>query len=297
MNPKPKAYLQLHWAVFLFGFTAILGDLISLPAVTLVWWRMLFTCISIIFILRVRRHIKQLEAHMVRKYMGVGVLVGLHWITFFGSVKLANASVALVCMATSAFFTSILEPLITGDRRKGHELVLGLIVVPGMILVVNGIDRIMMNGVWVGLISAILAAAFASYNKRYIAEANPVLITFLELGSGWILISFLLMGMLLSGSTFEFWPNKSDLIYLVILSLVCTTWGYVLALKSLRQLSAFSAMMAINLEPVYGIILAFFILKEGDELTGQFYFGVAVIILAIFLHPFIRSRIKPSVHV
>lgn len=227
----------------------------------------------------------------------MGVLVGLHWITFFGSIKLANASVTLVCIATAAFFTSILEPLITGDRRKGHELVLGLIVIPGMILVVNGIDKVMMPGVWMGLISAILVAAFASYNKRYIAGANPVLITFLELGSGWVLISLLLLGMLLGGYTFEFRPTKSDLIYLLVLSLVCTTWGYVLALRSLRQLSAFSAMMAINLEPVYGIILAFFILKEGDELSWQFYIGVAVIILAIFLHPIIRSRAKVSLHV
>jgi drug/metabolite transporter (DMT)-like permease len=296
MKPKSRAYLQLHWAIFLFGFTAILGDLISLSAVTLVWWRMLFTCVSIVFILNLRKHLKELPKGMIRRYMGIGLLVGIHWITFFGSIKLANASVALVCMATSAFFTAIMEPLITHDQRKSHEIILGLAVIPGMVLVVNGIDQVMMNGVWVGLLSAILAAAFSSYNKRYIADANPVLITFLELGSGWLLIGFLLLGVTVSSDSFMFWPSRTDLIYLLLLSLVCTTWGYVLALKALRQLSAFSTVMAINLEPVYGIILAFFILKEGEELTLQFYIGVAVIILAIFIHPFIRSKEKVSSH-
>ena len=297
MDQIRKSYLQLHTAVFLFGFTAILGALIHLSALVVVWWRLFFTCLSIMLLINVFKKIKETSYQLLLQLMGIGLLVAMHWITFFGSIKLSNASITLVCMATTAFFTSFIEPLVMKSSWRGYELLLGLMIVPGMIFVVQGIDTNMVSGVWVGLLSAILAAIFASFNKQVISKSDPMFITFIELGTGWLFICVLLLGMWVTGTTLDFWPKKMDWTYLVILALLCTTLGYVLALKALRYISAFVSMLALNLEPVYGILLAYFILKDGEELTVKFYIGVVIILTSIFLHPWLKRKFSKSIEV
>ena len=191
MDNTKKAYLELHVAVLLFGFTAILGDLIQLSAVMIVWWRVLITCISLLYFVQFGMKFRSIPRDKIFKFLGIGVLVALHWITFYGAIKLSNASVALICFASTSLFTSFLEPAILGRPIEKLQVVMGLMIIPGMWLIVNTVDAAMMNGIYVGLLSALLAAIFSTLNKRLIDDADSYSITFLELGSAWIFISLL----------------------------------------------------------------------------------------------------------
>ncbi len=295
MDSTQKAYLQLHVAVILFGFTAILGDLISLSALILVWWRVLITSISLFFLIGFGKKLKVIPKKRILQFMGIGVLVALHWICFFGSIKYANASVCLVCFATTSFFTSFLEPILTKRPFKWYEMSLAVIVIPGMILIVNNVDLSMMLGVWIGLASAFLASLFAIFNKQLVNEADSFSITFLELGSGWLFISLTLPFYFMSEEPFKFFPNPDDLGYLLVLALLCTTFAYVIALNALKHVTAFTANLTLSLEPVYGIILAVLILKENKELDAGFYSGCALILLSVMAYPIIKKYFeKPS---
>lgn len=290
MNKVRNAYIELHIAVLLFGFTAILGDLIQLSALALVWWRVLFTTLSLLPLAQLRYLRDQLPRRTLWAYLGVGALVGLHWIAFYGAIKLSNASIALVCMATTSFFTAIVEPLFLRQRVKGYELALGALIVPGMALIVDGVRIPVFAGLAAGLAAAFLAALFATLNKKIVGKTDEKSVTFVEMGSAWMFLSLVWLVLFASNSgDTAFWPpTLLDWIYLLILALLCTTLAYVLALRALRHLSAFTSNLAINLEPVYGIALAWLILKENEDLSGNFYWGVAIILLMIFVHPLLR---------
>ncbi len=293
MKPTSKAYVELHIAVFLFGFTAILGDLISLSATMLVWWRVLITCISLFFLLRFGKKMTKLSGKMILILLGIGVLVALHWITFFGAIKYSNASITLIALATASLFTAFLEPLILKKPISFVEVFLGLLIVPGMILVVKNIDLSMYMGIYLGLLSAFLAATFSILNKKYINDADPMTITFIELGSAWLFISILLPFVFgYSQEPVIFWPTGMDVVYLLILALACTTLAYILSLRALKHLTAFASNLTINLEPVYGIILAWLILNENEELDPGFYMGCALIVAVVFAYPLLRKRFK-----
>ena len=286
MNPTQRAYLELHIAVLLFGFTAILGDLITLSALVLVWWRMGITTLSIPFLTSIKKKIIALPTALTMKYMGIGVLVSIHWICFFGAVKFANASISLICMATTSFFTALIEPIVFKRKIKGDELSLGLLMIPGVLLIVNNTEWDMMTGILVGLISAFLAALFAVFNKTLVDKAEPLTITFLELGSGWLFLSICLPIYLFYQPEALFLPQGFDWLWLLILALGCTTLAYVLSLRSLKHISAFASTLTINLEPVYGIFLAWIFLNDAEELSIQFYLGCLLILGAVFFHSF-----------
>lgn len=290
MNKVRNAYIELHIAVLLFGFTAILGDLIQLSALALVWWRVLFTTLSLLPLAKLRYIRYQLPRRTLWSYVGVGALVGMHWIAFYGAIKLSNASIALVCMATTSFFTAIVEPLLLRQRFKGYELALGALIVPGMALIVDGVRIPVLSGLAAGLAAAFLAALFATLNKKIVGHTDEKSVTFVEMGSAWMFLSLVwLLFFASNSSNTAFWPpTLLDWVYLLILALLCTTLAYVLALRALRHLSAFTSNLAINLEPVYGIALAWLILKENEDLSGNFYWGGAIILLMIFVHPLLR---------
>ena len=292
MNPIKRAYAELHVAVLLFGLTAILGDLISLTGLVLVWWRVFLTSISLLFLVNLPKLLRSIPRKLLLQYMGIGVIVALHWVAFYGSIKLANASICLVCMATTSFFTSILEPTILGGRIKPYELALGLFIVPGMALIVSSTELSMKMGIWVGLLSALLASIFAILNKKLVNEAEPMGITLIELGSGWLFLSCVLPVFFMMEDQIEFWPQKMDWAYLTFLVLACTTLAYTLALRSLKHLSAFASNLTVNLEPVYGIFLAWIFLNDSQELNAQFYLGVLIILMAVFSYPFLKSKFE-----
>lgn len=295
-NPQEvrRAYLELHLAVLLFGFTAILGDLIQLTALVLVWWRVLLTSASLFPFSNPFALWKDIGAVMFWRFMGIGVIVALHWLTFYGAVKWSNASICLVCMAMTSFFTSFIEPLVIGRPFRWYEMLIGVLIVPGMVLVVNNIEPGMMMGVISGLTSAFLAATFATYNKKHIGQYNSIRITFLELSSAWLFLSIVLSIMYFTGVEFGiFWPSSiNDWGYLIVLALLCTSFAYTISLRALRHISAFAANLTVNLEPVYGIFLAWLLLNEYEELGNGFYWGVAIILIAVFSYPLIKRTFE-----
>lgn len=296
LTQNKTAYLQIHIAVILFGFTAILGDLIQLPAVVLVWWRVLITSVSLLFFIKFGKSLIQIHQKQIRTYIIIGILIGLHWICFYGAIKLSNASIALVCMSTTSLFTSLIEPIFFRTKVNKLELILAASVIPGMLLIVNNINTAYITGVWVGLASALLAAIFSSLNKVNIKGADPYSISFIELSSAWMMISLLLGIMWIFGYQVDtFIPsNSSDWVYLIILALFCTTLAQVLTLKSLHHLSAFAVNLVINLEPIYGILMAIFILNDHKELSPMFYLGGGIILLSVMMYPYLHKKFNTS---
>lgn len=275
----------MHSAVLLFGITAILGKLISLNSLPLVWNRLWIAVIGLLFIPGAIRGLRQMTRKNIFLFSGIGLVVALHWITFYGSVKLGDsASVTLACMATASLFTSILEPLITKSKFQPIELVLGILVIIG-ILFLTGVGSAYYLAIAVGLISAFLAALFSTLNKKHLGSNNSISVSVLELSSGFILISLLSPVLIWLFPKMQWMPIKTDWLYLLILGLLCTSVAYVLALSALKHLSAFVSNLSVNLEPVYGILLAIWLLNEDKDLNTQFYIGTGIILLAVLLHP------------
>lgn len=294
LNPLTRAYLDLHICVFLWGFTAILGKLISIAALSLVWWRVGFTCLSLVFLKGLRANLKNIPRRKLITYMGIGILVCSHWIFFYASIKASNASVGVLCMAITPIFTSFLEPVFFKKRIFWVEILLSLLVVPGMYLVTQNISESMYLGLFFGLISSFMASLFSILNKKYITNADPVSITFLELGSAFIFLSIIMPFIFLFQTQLTFWPQHYDWIYLLLLSIFCTSIPYILSLHSLKHLSAFTTNLAINLEPIYGIFFAWILLKENKEVSPGFYLGVIIIMISVFSYPFLKKAFKPN---
>ncbi len=291
MTPAAKAHLQIHACVLLWGFTAILGKLITLPALPLVWWRMLIVVAALALLPRVWRGLRKMPPRLILAYAGIGALVALHWLTFYGSIKLSNASVGATCIALATPMTALLEPWLARRPFSWRDVLLGIAVLPGVVLVVGGVPDGMRLGIAVGAMSALFVALFSSLNKRFVEHGDPLTVTALELGAGVLLLTLIAPLMphvfpAFAGSLFAF-PGLHDAGYLLALSLACTLLPFALSLVALRHMSAFAAQLAVNLEPVYAIVLAILLLNEQRELTPQFYLGVAIILAAVLVYPFL----------
>jgi drug/metabolite transporter (DMT)-like permease len=286
-----RAFLQIHLCVVLWGFTAVLGKMISLPALPLVWWRMLIVVAVLACVPRVWRGLRAMPRRLVAAYAGIGLLVALHWLTFYGSIKLSNASVGATCIALGTVFTALVEPWLARTRFQPRDFLLGVGVLPGVALVVGGIPPGMRAGVAVGTLSAILVALFGSLNKRLVEHGDALTITAIELGAGTLALTALspLMALLAPGEglTLAF-PSLRDAGLLLALSIGCTLIPYALSLVALRHMSAFAAQLAVNLEPVYAIVLAILLLGEQRELSLAFYGGVAIILGAVAAYPLLH---------
>jgi len=289
MTPHARALFQLHVCVVLWGFTAIFGKLITLSATQLVWWRMLLVTIALACFPRVWRALAGMRAREVAVYAGIGCVVAVHWLAFYGSVKLANASVAATTMALAPAVTALIEPAITGARFERHNLLLGIAVIPGVALVVGGIPGEMHLGFWLGVVSAALAAVFTVLNKRFLGEHDALAVTALELGAGFLLVALLAPLMSVAGQAIVL-PSVHDGAWLLVLALLCTIVPYAVSLGTLRHLSSFTVQLAINLEPVYAIAVAVLFLGEARELSGLFFLGVAIVLAAVFGHAWLQIR-------
>ena len=288
MTPQAKAQWQLHFCVVLWGFTAILGRLITLTALQLVWWRMLLVTLALLWVPKVWRELRAMPPRRLAAYAGIGVLVALHWLTFYSAVKLANASVAATCIALAPVFLSVIEPWVVGRRFEPRELLLGAAVVPGVALVVGGVPGDMRPGIAVGVLSAALCATFGAFNKRMAHHSSALTATCLELGAGTLFLT-ILTALWHTEGTFVM-PGLHDALLLLALSLACTLLPFALAIKVLRKLSAYTVQLATNLEPVYAIVLAVILLGEQHQLDAWFYAGVAIILGAVFVHPLLTRR-------
>jgi len=291
-NNKQKAYLQLHLAVFLFGFTAILGKLITLEQTALVWNRLWIAVLGLIFIPGVLAGIRNISKTNFIKFAGIGILVALHWLTFYGSIKVGNsASVTLACLATSSLFTSILEPLITKSKFQWIELLLGLLVIVG-IYFLSGVGETYYWAIVIGVVSAFLASLFSTLNKKYISGQNTLSVSTIELASGFLFISVCYPVLHYVLPQPQWFPEGDDWWWLIVLGLLCTSLAFALSLDALKVISAFISNLSINLEPVYGILLAIWLLNEDKDLNFDFYFGTTIILGAVLLHPILTKLLN-----
>jgi drug/metabolite transporter (DMT)-like permease len=289
VQPAAKARLQIHFCVLLWGFTAILGKQITMPALPLVWWRTLLVTAALLLLPRVWRGLKAMPVRLRWAYAGIGAVVSLHWLTFYAAIKLSNASVGATCIALGPVFLAFVEPWIARRRFDPRELLVGIVVIPGVALVVGGVPVDMRLGIAVGALSALLVAIFGSLNKRLVEHGDPLTVTCIELGAGTLFLTLLAPLLPHTGPAFVL-PSAHDATLLLLLSFGCTLLPFALALVALRHMSAFETQMVTNLEPVYAIVLAIVLLGEQRQLDSWFYLGVAVILTAVFAHPFLHRR-------
>ncbi|MEY4003142.1 MAG: hypothetical protein RIT07_1184 [Bacteroidota bacterium] len=301
MKPRVKALTFLHVAVFLWGFTAILGKLISYDSLNLVWHRMLITAAVYFCIPAVWKGVSGLSRKDWLIFLGIGVIVALHWLTFYGSIKLGNsASVTLACLGSASFFSAVIDPLINRKRMRVQELLLGLLVILGILIIHNALSTAPTGhtdytaAIVTGIISAALAALFTTLNKRNIERASSLSISAVEMLSGALLLSVVFPMMADSHATWipGFNPEQGnyDLLWIVLLALVCTNLTFYLGTFALKEISAFTANLSVNLEPIYGIVLGALIFKEHTALNLEFYLGAAMILVSVFLQTFLEYR-------
>ncbi|MFZ9661417.1 MAG: DMT family transporter [Chitinophagaceae bacterium] len=282
-----NAFLKLHIAVFLAGFTGVLGRMIELNEGLLVWYRMFFT---IIFLWIPYAWKKGLMNFPIKKYVPVylnGALVASHWVFFYASIKYANVSVGLVCFSAIGFFTAVLEPILLKKPFKTIEILLGLLVILGIFLIFH-FDPKFKLGILLGVVSSLLSTIFTIYNKRLLLTFSSKDLTIHELTGGWFFLSLVMPFYLQMFPTEKILPNTSDIVWLIFLSLFCTVLAFNLLLQALKKISPFTVNLSYNLEPVYGILLAFIIYGEYREISQGFYWGFSLIIIAVLLQS-IRS--------
>ena len=277
-----KALIQLHIAVFLAGFTAILGKLITLNEGLLVWYRLFITVITLLALQYFKKQLQRIALKDALHICGVGAIVAIHWVTFYGSVKYANGSVALVCFSATGFFTALLEPLITKKPLVLTEVGLGLLAIIGIYIIFDFHPQYKV-GIIFGIISAFGSALFPIFNKGLVVRFAPETITLYELAGGLITLTILVPFYLLQFPAAYYLPTASDWGWLLVLAWLCTVLSFHLQLNALKKISAFTANLTYNLEPVYGIILAFIFFKENEQLNPWFYLGVSCILLAVIL--------------
>ncbi len=292
LSDNAKSYLHLHWIVFIWGFTAVLGRLITLDALPLVWFRMLFAVGFIFIYIKIKKVPLKLPKKVLLKFLVAGLVIALHWFTFFRAIKVSNVSITLACLSTGAFFTSIIEPIFFRKKVIWYEIFFGLIVVFGLTIIFN-VEGKYMEGIILALISAFLSASFAVINSKFVKDYDPTIISFYELLGGVLFFSIFIMGT--SGFDTKFFQlTNNDFMYLMILSSVCTAYAFIASTAVMKFLSPYTVMLTINLEPIYGIVLAVFIFKDKEQMSPTFYVGAAVILITVILNGIIKSRHKAS---
>ncbi len=284
-----KNYFLLHLIVFIYGFTAILGKLISIPAQNLVWYRLFIAVFSLLVFIKWRK--KQLfdcSTQQLLQYLATGIVIALHWVFFYLSIKMAPVSIAVLCLSASTFFTAFIEPLLYKRKVFTYEIVLGLVIIVSLYLIFK-INNAYKWGMLYGIISAMLAALFPVINGLFVKKGNAYTITFVELLGGFLFLSFYF---LLTGSfTVDFFQiSVTDWIWLLLLGIICTAFTFVISVEIMKQISPYTVVLTVNLEPVYTIILAALIFSESKHLKPGFYLGTAFILCTIFVNSWVKKR-------
>jgi drug/metabolite transporter (DMT)-like permease len=285
-----KSYFKLHFLVILWGFTAILGLLIKLSFIEVVFYRTLFSFLALAVILQINRIGFSIAPREVMKLLLTGVIIAFHWLLFFGSARYSNASVSLIGLSTTTFWTSLVEPIVHKRRISIIEILFGLVVVVGIYIIyiddfTYGLGLIMSLG------SAVLAAIFSVLNYAFVRKHDPLTITFYEMVGAWLGTLPFLWLLNESGGLLSL-PSWPDMGYLLILALVCTVYANSQLTRLLKQFSAFACNLVINMEPIYGILLALMFFGASEKMNTGFYLGALFIITAIFLYPVILRRFQ-----
>ena len=285
---KFKNYLLLHLIVFIWGFTAILGALITIDAIPLVWYRMLLAVLFIaIYFLWKKKSFKVDRAGLL-KFFFTGVVIALHWVFFFKAIKVSNVSVALVTMSTGAFFTALIEPVFFKRKINVLEMFLGLLVIAGLYIIFNFESQYKL-GIIYALIASFLGALFAVLNGLFIKKYTADTISFYQLFFGVVFITiYLLFSNSFSVSFFQI--PASDWMYLIVLSSICTAYAFIASVQVMKYLSPYTVMLTINLEPIYAIVLALFIFGDKEQMSSTFYLGAFIVLFIVLLNSIIKNR-------
>jgi drug/metabolite transporter (DMT)-like permease len=275
-----KAFIQLHIAVLLAGLTGILGRLITLNEGLLVWYRLMITAAALWLIAFIRSQRVRIGARDVLRIFGIGCIAALHWLAFYGSIKYSNVSIGLLCFSAVGFFTALLEPLIMRHRMDVVEVFLGLLVIAGIFLIFQ-VDAQYKKGIVVGMVSSVLGALFPVLNKRVLRTVKPETVTLYELSGGFVFLCVLLPLYLNFFPVKSLLPGLTDWGWLLVLSLACTVLAFNLSMQALTRISVFTVNLSYNLEPVYGILLAFLVFREDRYLHGAFFWGFSLILISI----------------
>ncbi|WP_292944294.1 DMT family transporter [Olleya sp. UBA1516] len=290
-NDKLKNYLHLHLLVFIAGFTAIIGKLITINAVSLVWYRMLMATVLMFVYIKIAKVDISITKKSLIKLSIAGVIIALHWITFFGAIQVANASIALAMFSTGAFFASFIEPIIYKRKIIAYEIVFGLIVILGVYLIVKSEFKYI-DGMILGIISAFLSSLFAVLNGKFLEEHSATKISFYEFLSG---VFFISLYILLFGDGFNlnhFNISLSDGLWLFVLASVCTAYAFIASVYVMRYISPYTVVLTYNLEPIYGIILALMLFPESETMSPSFYIGAFIILGVVLLNGVLKNLKK-----
>lgn len=296
-SDKLKSYLHFHVIVFIWGFTAVLGALITLDAFPLVWYRMLLASAFIYLWIRWKKKKLKLASKRVTVMLFAGVVIAAHWLTFFGAIKVSNVSITLALLSTGAFFTSILEPIFYRRKVIWYEILFGVIVIVGLYIIFK-VETEYILGILLALLSAFLSAVFTLINGKLAKAEDASVVSFYELltGTGAITIYLLIITFYGSGKDGfgrEFFSiSAADWGYLFILASVCTAYAFIASVAVMRHLSPYTIMLTINLEPVYGILLAFWVFGSEEAMNPEFYYGAAIILSTVILNGFLKTRRK-----
>jgi len=290
-NAKLSSYLHLHLIVFIWGFTAILGGLISISAIPLVWYRMGLASIFILGYILFKKQSLKISRKQFFQYLFGGLTIALHWITFFYAIKISNISIALATMSTGAFFTIFIEAVAKKKRIDKIELLFGLLAIIGLYVIYSSALQLQL-GIVFALLSSFLSALFSVFNVDFVKEQKASVISFYEILFGVLAITVYLAfnGTLFTASFYEIQPM--DYVWLFILSSICTAYAFIVSVDLLKQLSAFTVMLTINLEPIYAIVLAVIIFPETEKMTTTFYIGASIILLTVVTNGFYKLSKK-----
>lgn len=285
-NGKLKSYLNLHLIVFIWGFTAILGALISIQADALVWYRMLFAGVFLFLFILFKKQSFRIPIKEFFKLIFVGLLIAVHWIFFFKAIHISNVSITLSVFSLGAFFTSILEPIFYGRKVLWYEVLFGLVIIAGLALILQ-VEINYFEGMMYALASIIIGVLFTLMNGKLIKKHEPSVITFYEFLAGVFFISIYFL--FENKFTVEFFIlTSNDWVLLFILSSVCTAYAFTASVKVMQKLSPYTVMLTTSLEPVYGIILAFFIIGGKEKMSTEFYIGAILIVITVILNGILK---------
>ena len=289
-NDKLLNYFHLHFIVFIWGFTAVLGDLISIEAVPLVWHRMLLGSLFVLIYIIYNKGMLKVSLRSLIKFAFVGLLIALHWLAFFSAVKVSNVSITLAMMSTGAFFASFLEPIFFKRKIIGYEVIFGLIVIIGLYIIFK-VESEYLSGILLALLASFLGTLFSIFNGMMVKSHNATVISFYELLFGVVFITIYI----LSTDGFDnafFNLSGSDWTYLIILASICTAYAFIASVHVMKWISPYTVMLTTNMEPVYGILLALLILREKEYMSPTFYLGAIIILITVVLNGIIKTRKK-----
>lgn len=276
------ALIKLHIAIFLWGFTGVLGRAIELNEGLLVWYRIFITVVSLFILVKWQNQLQKISIATIFKLFGIGTIIALHWVCFYGSIKYSNVSIALTAMSSSGVIAALVEPIMLKKKIVFVELLLGLLGIAGIYLIFH-FDTRYQTGIIIGLVATILSVIFSILNKKMVTTILPKTVMLYELMGGLLLLTVCMPFYLHYFPTAKIFPSNTDWLWLIIMSWLCTIVAMNLALQALKKVSAFTQNLTVNLEPVYGIFLAFFVYHENEKLNSSFYIGFSLILLAIAL--------------